>query len=195
MIASSLTAAFLHAHGLAVAPEGLSAAVADALQRYGAALYPFEDTPGLTEDEVAVLRAGGLNPDVVDHGAADPLLRTVAEHAAILERSFGTAEVAKRLGVSEVRVRQRIAEGSLLAVQGSRGWRIPAFQFGPKGELPGWARVCRAIPREANPVAVFHWLDQPSAELDEGALSPRQWLASGRDTDVVAALAEGIVPV
>ena len=45
MIATSLTAALLHAHGLAVSPDGLSAAVADALQRYGAALYPFEDTP------------------------------------------------------------------------------------------------------------------------------------------------------
>lgn len=193
MIAPSLTAALLHAHGLSISPEGLSAAVVDALHRYGSALYPFEDPPGLTEDEVAVLRAGGLEPEAVDRGAADPLVQTIAAHAAILERSMSTAEAARRLGVSEVRIRQRLGEGSLLGIQGSRGWRIPAFQFAARGELPGWARVCRAIPKEANPVAVLRWLDQAQADLDEQ--SPRQWLAAGRDPEIAAELAAGIVPV
>lgn len=168
--------------------------VAEVLQIYAPSLAPDWAAPGLTVDEEALLRAGGLDPTPRDLGAKDPFARTLAEHTAILERSLGTAAVARRLGVSEVRVRQRIAEHSLLAAQVGRGWRLPAFQFGPEGELPGWAAVCRAIPADANLVAVFHWLDLPHPDLDDGALTPRQWLSSGRDPAAVVALAPAVAP-
>lgn len=158
-------------------------------------LYPFGQDSGLTEEERAVLLDGGADLEEHPPEDDDPVRRAVVEHAAVLASALTTAEAARRLGVSEMRIRQRLTNHSLLGVQTSRGWRIPSFQFSRDGELPGWDHVARAIPADVAPGEVLSWLDLPHPDLRRGRarLSPRAWLAAGRDPAAVAAAAEDFV--
>lgn len=170
----------------------LEFAVVEVLRDRADVLYPYGEPSGLTAEERDVLRRGGA--DLTEHpfGPDDPLLRTTAEHAAILASALTTAEAAARLGVSEMRVRQRLTGRSLLGISTAHGWRIPSFQFSAEGELPGWARVARVIPSGVSPVEALHWLELPHPELVVAGepVSPRRWLLEGRSPAAVVAAAE-----
>lgn len=193
---ATATAAFLHAHGLRVAPEGLNAALVEALAARRAVLYPFGARSGLTEVDAATLRAGGFDLEPREQGMDDPVVRAASEHAAILTAALTTAEVAERLRVSDGRVRQRLGQRTLVGVHGRRGWLVPSFQFGPDGELPGWDRVAPHLPESMSLVALLGWLTLPSVDLglgdDETPTSPRDWLLAGQDPAPVALLADGL---
>ncbi len=184
--------AFLHAHGVQVGPDDLDAAVAEALRTHRAVLYPRGGT-GLTAEERAFLREGGVDPEPKDLGIADPLVRGIAEHAAILKTALTTAEVAARLGVTEARVRQRLQKRTLFGVETRQGWRVPSFQLTEEGELPGWSDVAPKLPADISAVELFGWLTIPNADLyvdeEETPVTPLDWLRSGRSPKAVAALA------
>lgn len=194
--AALATQAFLHAHGLQVDPIALDAVMREAVGEYRTVLYPFGAPPGLTEAEDTLLRESGLDPDPRDLGRDDPLARSAADHAAILESALGTQEVARRLGVTDARIRQRLKEGSLYGLQSAGSWRIPSFQFTAEGELPGWALVAKRLPTQLHPVALLRWLTLPNADLcvgsEEEPVSPRDWLLSGRAPEAVVAAAGGL---
>jgi excisionase family DNA binding protein len=185
------TLAFLHARGLEIEPKALSAALRAAVAAIEAAYYPEPGQEGLTRDELRIAKAGGLTTG--EQGDADPLVESVVAYAGLLDTGLTTAQAAKRLGVTDARVRQRLAERSLLAVREGRAWKLPLFQFTRKGEVPGWADVCAKLPPAVSPVALERWLALPHPDLavgdDERPTSPRDWLLAGRPAPVVAALA------
>ncbi len=186
--------AFLHAHGVEVAPADLDAAVADALRAHRAVLYP-RGGAGLTADELSFLREGGVDPDGEIRGL-DPVVRGVAEHAAILKSALTTAEVAAALGVTEARVRQRLQKRTLFGIETRHGWRIPSFQLSEEGELPGWSEVAPRLPAGLSAVELLGWLTLPNADLvvgeEETPVSPLDWLRAGRSPKVAAAVAAGL---
>lgn len=187
------TLAYLHARGLDVAPEGLAAALKAALAKIQALYYPNPGEEGLTAGEAAVFQSGGLDPRPARHGGEDPLVAGVMAYAGLVSSGLTTLQAAKRLGVSDARIRQRLQDHSLLGLRSGRSWRLPIFQFTPKGELPGWSEVCARLPEAISPVAVERWLRLPHPDLvagvDERPLSPRQWLLEGRPALRVADLA------
>lgn len=197
--AALATQAFLHAHGLDVDPIALDAVVREAVGEYRTVLYPFGAPPGLTDAEVTLLSESGLDPVPRELGRDDPLARSAADHAAILESAFGTGEVARHLGVTDARIRQRLKEGSLYGRYSAGVWRVPSFQFTAEGELPGWSAVARHVPRDLNPVALLRWLTLPNDDLRVGpaddAVSPREWLLAGGAPEAVVAATGGLQPV
>lgn len=170
--------------------EDFEFAVSEVLKQHEAALYPMGAGHGLTADERQLLQEGGADLDAHDYGADDPTRRSAAKLTAILASSLTTAQAAARLGVSEMRIRQRLTGGSLRGIHTSRGWRLPSFQFTEDGEVPGWDRVAKALPAELSPIALLSWLELPNGELHAGPklLSPLQWLTSGRDPAKVVAI-------
>lgn len=107
------------------------------------------------------------------------------------------SEAARRLGVSDSRLRQRIGEGDLLSIRGSdgRSHLIPAFQLTENGELPGLRRVLSAIRPGAKLLTIygFFMTPQPDLEDDDGnPMTPVEWLLAGEDVIVVAELASDI---
>jgi hypothetical protein len=112
----------------------------------------------LTAEEASFLTDAGVSLDDFappDLGARLPLVRTAADYAALLDTALGVPELAKRLGVDQSRVRQRIARHTLVAVKDGAAWRLPLFQLDDTGQqlVPGLAAVA---PRLAgvHPVAV-----------------------------------------
>jgi excisionase family DNA binding protein len=187
------TMAYLHARGLDVGPGELAAGVKAALARVRALYYPGPGEEGLTAEEVAVARSGGLEARPRPEQGEDPLAAGVMAFASLVTSGLTTLQVAERLGVSDARIRQRLKERSLLGLRSGRSWRLPVFQFTPQGELPGWGEVCARLPESISPVAVERWLAQPHVDLGLGEgetpTSPRQWLLEGRLAQRVADLA------
>jgi len=185
--------AFLHARGLAVDPEALTPAIRAAFERYEALYHAAPGHEGLTEVEAAIARAGGLETGPVPSGK-DPFLLGIAAYANLTATGLTTRQAAGQLGVSDARIRQRILDGTLLAVREGRAWKLPLFQFADGRELPGWATICSALPDEVSPVALESWLVLPHSDLgvgrEETPISPRDWLLEGRPPEAVAALAE-----
>lgn len=145
----------------------------------------------LTVEEERVLRAAGsLRHDM------PPLDQRASSHAAagrlqLLGGALTVKAAASALGVSESRIRQRIAKRTLLAVQGTAGWVLPTFQFDEGRELPGLDRVLPALPSDVHPAVVARFLRTPHPDLDmDGeAVAPADWMATGGNVDVVVAVA------
>lgn len=170
-----MTLPSLSARGIDLAPAALEAALVNALSHRKPYLYPKRS--GLSPAEQEVLRMGGADLEKHDFGVEDPVVQATVEHAEIVVTSMSTVEAAACLGISRERVWQRLKAGSLFGIQTAMGWRLPAFQFTPTGELPGWAEVAKSLPEEISPVEVKVWLETPHPDL--GGTSPRAWLLAG----------------
>jgi hypothetical protein len=148
----------------------------------------------LSQAELGALRAVGLSTEPwAGDAARDPLVRTIVDYMALIETSLSTAKTAALLGVDVSRVRQRIRERSLFAVEYEAEWRLPRFQFERGKVLPGLAHVLGALPAEMNPLDVATWFLNPNVDLegesDGISISPRTWLLRGGAPSVVAKLA------
>ena len=187
------SANYLTARGLRdTAPEALNEALRMVLENMEPMAYG-DATTGLTAEEQAVLREGGLTLEQTP--GRDPLADTAVKYAAIIKRSLSTSEVSQRLGLTASRVRQMIAERSLYSflIDGNR--YIPVFQFGADGRLvPNITRVNKALSPRMHPVEVYNWYHLPNPDLfpdedvDEIA-SPLDWLKGGQDVEAALALA------
>lgn len=123
----------------------------------------------------------------------------VAEHAALLETALSVAEAARRLGVTEGRIRQRLSEHppTLWGVRVGHGWRLPASQFETRATISGLEVLLASLPEDLSPVAFHRWFTTPSPDLastEGGAerLNPRDWLRLGRNPAVAAGLLSGL---
>jgi hypothetical protein len=192
------TVAFLHAHGIRVAPDVLDEMVREAVLRLRSTMYRADPKPDLTAAEVAALQAGGFAVEPVDLGTEDPLARTSAEYAALLQESLSTAAAAARLEVDPSRIRQRLTSSppSLYGIRLESGWVIPEFQLEGNKTIPGIAEVVSHLDPELHPVSVVRWFTQPSSDLvverkgeEPRSLSPRDWLRFGLPVEPVAELA------
>ena len=157
-----------------------------------------EAEPGreFSPEEVAALERGGVDlfaPPTP--GEPDPLARTAARYAAMLATSYTTFEVAQMLGKTEGRVRQRVDERTLYGLHAaSRGHKLPAFQFEGGGEVPNIGKVIRVLPEDLHPVEVLNWFTLPNADLyldeeEERPVSPKEWLLSGGNPEILISLA------
>ena len=102
------------------------------------------------------------------------------------------AEAARRIGVSDARLRQRIAAGTMMAIHRphGRGWLIPAFQLEAEGEIPHLGRVLLAAGRPVSAQAMDRFFRIPREDLS-GA-SPRDWLIAGHDPSIVERIVAGL---
>jgi hypothetical protein len=121
------TRAFLHAHGLRIEPEALDRLVQEALERLPRGLYRDDPQRDLTAAEIEALREGGFPLEGEDLGEDDPLARTAAEYAALVQTSLTTAAAAARLRVEPSRIRQRLTE---------RPPTLYGIRLGPAGGSP-----------------------------------------------------------
>ena len=147
-----------------------------------------------SEEEITALEEGGLDLSPQEAGP-DPLARTAAKYVAMLASALPTKEAAEVLEVGESRVRQRLREGTLYGVKAGRENRLPVFQFEGGKEVPGIAKVLKHVDCSLHPVAVVNlfMLPNPDLFLDEeeaNPVSPRYWLLSGGDPEVLVRLAE-----
>lgn len=146
--------------------------------------------------EQDALAAVGMLPDA--RTAADA---EAARHEAlnvffhVFQSAWSTAEAARRLGKDPSRIRQRVREGSLLAVVANGETRLPELQFHRGVEIPGLAQVLRALPKGIDALEVLSWLAAPTPELagEHGEpCSPRAFLLRHGDTAPVVAIAQGL---
>ncbi len=196
--------AFLHAHGIEASPEALDEALKLAIESRGARLAgpPLAE---FSEAEAALLAAGGLDLRARARRRAGRLgagAQAAVDYAALTKSSLTTRAAAQRLGCNASRVRQRIAARTLHAFRPDGEWRLPAFQFTDRGELPGLKRVLPVLPPDLHPLAVERFFLSPNTDLpaeepgdgapESAALSPREWLLSGRDPVAVARIAAAL---
>lgn len=191
--------AYLLARGLDVSPVDLDRLVAAAAATLPRALYPVDPATDLTESDREALLRGGFELTPAPRGAAAPLVRTVAEFAAVLQRSKTVNELASLLGVNASRIRQRLnaSPPTLYGFKVDGEWRIPDFLLEGDALIPGVDELAARLDRTLHPVALFRWLTTPNPDLvapdaPDDALSPRAWLLSGHSPDVVAQLAADV---
>jgi excisionase family DNA binding protein len=184
-------AAVLERAGINARPEEFALMVLAAIQ----AVAPHRAVPpghGLADGETAALLRGGAEPLRVPPeatGPAGPVAHGASRYAALLATSLSVPEVARRLGVDESRVRQRIHAGTLYAVKPGARWRLPEFQFVGDRPVPGIERVLSRLDRDLSPLTVVAWFTRPSPNLvtpDGRAWSPLDWLLGGRPVEPVA---------
>lgn len=157
-----------------------------------------EPAEELTTGEARVLELGGADLSPWRPGEMDPRAVTLERYATMLATGLSTEEAAERLGVGEARVRQRVGgERTLYGIKTPRGWRLPLFQFEGAAQVPGMGRVLKELDPELHPVGVLNWFSLPKPELradgDPGTrLSPREWLLSGGDPEILVPLARDL---
>jgi hypothetical protein len=149
----------------------------------------------LPEPEAAALRRAGLVRAPLSPDAPDSVAGLAAAYAALMASSLSVSEAAQRLRVDPSRVRQRLTERTLFGFKERGTWRLPAFQFDAAGTVPGLEVVVPRVDPGLHPVAVERWftLPCPDLEIDERAVSPRDWLRAGGSAEVVAEIAAEIV--
>jgi len=193
------TFAFLHSHGIEVAPEALDPLVKEAVARLQRTLYRQDPREDLTAREAEILERGGfsLEPDALDED--DPLVQTVAEYAALLKSSLSTVEAARKLGVDPSRIRQRLTTTppTLYGIRIGTSWFIPELQFDGGELVRGFGEVVSCLDPALHPVAVFRWFTTPNADLAPEALggrnlSPRDWLRMGLPVEPISEMASNL---
>jgi hypothetical protein len=151
-----------------------------------------DPTSSLTEVEESVLREAGSLATPMPSLSERPSAQTAVAAIRLLETALTVKDAARKLDVSDGRVRQRVAERTLVGVETSSGWKLPAFQFTDDGDVRGLDRVLPVLPDDVHPLVVYRFLTQPTAELllDDEPTSPREWLTTGGSVERVVTLAE-----
>lgn len=102
--------------------------------------------------------------------------------------------VAAKLGLDPSRVRQRIRDHTLLAIELNDEKRVPRFQFEGDIEVPGMAKLVAATWQRLAPLAFAMWFMTPTRDLtasgNDAPMSPREWLLCTGDVDTVMMLAD-----
>jgi hypothetical protein len=150
----------------------------------------------LTAPEESALARGGVEP-VSQEDAAVVQAHAASAYQELRETSLTVDEAAARLQVNTSRVRQRLGERSLYGLKEGNAWLLPAFQFRPKGLVPGVGVVVRRIPPDISPLAAAQWFTSPNPDLctrddDERPLTPLQWLLGGNPPEAAAELAAAL---
>lgn len=188
---ASLRAATAEA-ALDASPAELIAMLGEGLASLRGVTLQADPQAQFTDAELSELAEGGFDLSPLPEGRGDPRARAAVLHARMLAGALTVPRAAKRLGVDESRIRQRLKEGTLYGLKVAGGeWRLPSFQFAGRGLLPGIQIVLRALPHDLHPVAVLGWFVTPVADLavDGKPCSPRDWLATGGDPERAARLA------
>lgn len=121
-----------------------------------------------------------------------PVQAGMRRQALLVATALPLSEAARRMGVSDARLRQRIAAGSLMGVPCPDGWSwlLPTFQLTETGELPHLGRVLLAAGRPVSAQAMDRFFRTP--RKDFGGASPRDWLTAGRDPALIENILAGL---
>ena len=194
----------LHKAGVRITEKELDDMLAQVVSDMVRLPLPRNPRQELTDADAAALERGGLSLQPLDApGADDPVVKTATIYAGLLASSLTVSQAARALGVSTGRVRQEVYAGTIYGIKDMSGWRLPRWQFADDVSrlLPGVRQVLPHLDRGIHPVAVYTWFTSPDPDLtvdadEKAALSPRDWLRSGRSPQVVAELAGalGIAP-
>lgn len=154
-----------------------------------------EETPFSNTERDAFARLGVDAADTMfdaEFHKSDPVLAGMTRQALVTADAIPLAEAARCMGVSDARLRQRIAAGSLMAVHRphTRGWLIPVFQLTDTGEIPHLGRVLLAVGRPVSAPAMDRFFRTPREDLQ--GLSPRDWLIAGHDPSILQSILGGL---
>jgi len=178
--------------------EGGEEAVIDAAAAFLRTHPLFRIVPSnhdLTDHELSLLAAGGFPAPATS--LSDAITQVAGEVGVLIASALSQAQAAKRLGVDASRIRQRIAQRTLYAVQGNTSSKVlPLFQFTESGTLPHLEKIIPVISASAHPMAVQRFFLSPTPDLysEETAspLSPRDWLLTGHSPDLVIRMAADV---
>lgn len=148
----------------------------------------------LSASEIDALQSVGLSTERWKRGRRlDPLAQSIADYMALLDTSLTTSQAARFLKVDPSRIRQRLRERSLYGIEYDGEKRLPRFQFERRRVVPGLAQLLPELPAQMSPLDVAEWFLAANPDLEAGdrAVSPREWLLSGRAVAAVVALARG----
>ncbi len=163
---------------------GLSAVeLLDQLAQSIGSVAPTDPGTLLTIEQESALREAGSFVEQMPTFTARASTVTALQGISLIASSLTTGEIARMLGLTDGRIRQRATDRTLLALRVGSSLRFPAFQFLDDAELPGWERVAPSLPPHAHPVAVESFMNRPQVDLDVAgqATSPIAWLAGGGD--------------
>ncbi len=128
----------------------------------------------LSEHDEATLHEAGLLRRPSAQGRSPAPVLAAVRYAKLLADALSVKEAAARLGVTEGRVRQRLADISLYGVRSKQGWRLPS---------------------KLHPLSVEGFFIRPNADLetDDGPMSVAEWLVTGGDSAIVVELARDVL--
>ncbi len=177
--------------GVHLTPDELERLIEDAIDRVVPTSQPNAAGGELSLAEIDALERGSLRPRPPAETVWRALATSAAEYAALVATSYSAAAAAELLRVDPSRIRHRLAAHTLYGLKTADGWRLPRFQFGANGPLPGLERVLPRLDKELHPLSVTRWMlsPEPDLEIDGRPSSPRDWLLSGGDPAVVAEIA------
>lgn len=145
----------------------------------------------LSPTEVNFLRdhGGAAAVDALDRWSAE-LERQDRTHAAVRQLAdtaadtISIAEAAGILGLDPDRISRRIRAKTLWAFRLRKRWRIPRWQFGDDGLLPGLEVIVPVIADDASPSVLEAFMRTP--QHDFGGRTPVEHLAGGGDPAAIA---------
>ncbi|ROU02786.1 hypothetical protein [Histidinibacterium lentulum] len=150
-----------------------------------------EDAEGdLTDAEQEALALSGIDTSSEmsreDFYASEPVKEGLSGLARMTGEAIPLAEAASLMGVGDSRLRQRISDGSLVAIPRprGRGWLIPAFQLSERGELPYLSKVLKAARTRLSAREYDRLFRAPQDDLE--GMSIRDWLLGGGDPERAA---------
>ncbi|MCK5796091.1 MAG: hypothetical protein KAI47_02855 [Deltaproteobacteria bacterium] len=150
----------------------------------------------LTDEEFAVLKAGGFDPSKTRR-SSEPFARGIADYASLVANSLSVSDAAKHLKVEASRVRQRLGDRTAYGFKYRGTWKLPSFQFDKNGLVPDIDLVTRSLPTDLHPVAVLTWFTSPNVDLPspgskDAPMSPLDWLRSGNEPKIIVELATAL---
>ena len=153
--------------------------------------------PGISAAEEEVLRRGGASHSELALGPtmlAISRSRSQEKFRSLLRSSLSVAETARRLDLTDGRIRQLLLDGRLYGFKRDGGWRIPSFQFQDAKVVPGIGEINVKIRRNLSPLAVYNWFTTPNPDLrtaaeEEEGFTPLEWLCAGHEPEQAASLA------
>ncbi|HRN61790.1 MAG TPA: hypothetical protein PK743_10795 [Luteimonas sp.] len=153
--------------------------------------------PALPAAEEQALAAVGLGAGEQTRALAETArARYVSTFLDLFHDADTPTQLARKQGLDPSRIRQRIRDRTLLAIELNGEKRVPRFQFEGTIEVPGLPRVLAGVDDRVAPLAFAMWFLTPTPDLawgeDGTSVSPRDWLLRTGDVDPVLALVESL---
>lgn len=149
---------------------------------WGSAVLPKEEKEAWEE----------VGADFDAEALAEVTAASAIAYAELVSHSIpGDGALAEYLGVDRSRISQRLGEGTLYSFEGDDERLYPTWQFNKsRKSIRGLKLVLAALDSTLHPLVVDHWFRTPNVDLEvnEETVSPLEWLRTGGDPEVAAAL-------
>ncbi|GAA3977836.1 hypothetical protein [Allohahella marinimesophila] len=145
---------------------------------------------GLSEDDKIFFRSVGAHGvDGIDPRGLEKMHREMAvEYAVMVECALSSDQVAKMLGLSISRIRQRSLDKTLYSIKLKQRHRFPAWQFHECRLVRHIDEVLPFLNRALHPLAVHDFFTTPNSELEDEdgrKWSPVERLEVGQDIETI----------